>query len=253
MGLPNEDFKFLWSIRSSILPVHVGVELLLEPYYPNRFARQSGSNQGAPSNCLSFIRAFRQQRSIMELAQARADLQRRDTGSKFYVPPSYYEGVCSWDYCSWWIKELWVKVVPKRNFRYRGPKKEKPRDLLASRARVSQSLSALRSMIDIYKLSIIEICWLSCKIKEIFGVVEIVAKIEELADVDQEILREDERTGKLREDLIIQQQNLIEADGMLKFSLYLKKREVEQVNANLIEARYSKLQDLEKEKDCLKI
>jgi len=59
------------------------------------------------------------------------------------------------------------------------------RDLLPSRAQVSQSLSALRSMINIYKLSIIEIYWISCKIKEIFGVVEIVAKIEELADVDR--------------------------------------------------------------------
>ena len=40
----------------------------------------------------------------MDLAQAHTDLQRRDTGAKFYVPPSYYEGVCSWDYCSWWTK-----------------------------------------------------------------------------------------------------------------------------------------------------
>ena len=40
----------------------------------------------------------------MDLAQAYANLQRRDTGVKFYVPPSYYEGVCSWDYCSWWTK-----------------------------------------------------------------------------------------------------------------------------------------------------
>ena len=41
---------------------------------------------------------------MMDLVQAHADLQRRDTGAKFYVPHSYYEGVCSWDYCSWWTK-----------------------------------------------------------------------------------------------------------------------------------------------------
>ncbi|KAJ8445786.1 hypothetical protein Cgig2_000966 [Carnegiea gigantea] len=42
MGLSDEDFKFLLSIRSSVLPVHVGAELFLEPYCPNRFARQFG-------------------------------------------------------------------------------------------------------------------------------------------------------------------------------------------------------------------
>jgi len=40
----------------------------------------------------------------MDLTKAHADLQRWDTGAKFYVRPSYYEGVCSWDYCSWWTK-----------------------------------------------------------------------------------------------------------------------------------------------------
>ncbi|KAJ8421951.1 hypothetical protein Cgig2_006422 [Carnegiea gigantea] len=43
------------------------------------------------------------------------------------------------------------------------------RKLLASRARVFQSLSALRSMIDIYDLSAIEICWLSSKLKKYFA------------------------------------------------------------------------------------
>ena len=111
-------------------------------------------------------------------------------------------------------------------------------DLLASRAQIFQSLSALRSMIDIYKLSTIEICWLSSKVEEIFGAVEAVAKMEELVDDDrvkalsdqdltcsseivriedklnslsneaaklkvkkQEILREEERIHKMREDL----------------------------------------------------
>ncbi|KAJ8424738.1 hypothetical protein Cgig2_027771 [Carnegiea gigantea] len=117
------------------------------------------------------------------------------------------------------------------------------RDLLANRARVSQSLSALHSMIDIYKLSTIEICWLSSRIDEIFGVVETTMKIKELVDVnwikalsdqdltcsseityiedqldnlsnkasklkvkEQEILREEERISKMREDLTIQEQ-----------------------------------------------
>ena len=58
------------------------------------------------------------------------------------------------------------------------------RDLLANRARVSQSLKALSSMISVYKLSTIEIFWLSSKIEEIFDVVEFVAHIEESVDVD---------------------------------------------------------------------
>ena len=35
MGLLDEDLKFLLSIRSAVLPVRVGAELILEPYYPN--------------------------------------------------------------------------------------------------------------------------------------------------------------------------------------------------------------------------
>ncbi|KAJ8432849.1 hypothetical protein Cgig2_024537 [Carnegiea gigantea] len=113
-------------------------------------------------------------------------------------------------------------------------------DLLASRQRVSQSLSTLRSMIDICKLNTIEIFWLSSKIKEIFGVVETAAKIEELVDVkEQEVLREKEQIHKMREDLSIQQQSLIEVENKLKSSLDLKKRQAEK--------------DLEKEKDHLKI
>ena len=104
MGLPYENFKFLLSIRSFVLPVHVRAEMILEPYYPNRFARQFGFDQEVPSNCLSFMKALRQQQSIMDLAQAYVHLQRTDTGAKFYVPPSYYEGVCSWDYYRWWTR-----------------------------------------------------------------------------------------------------------------------------------------------------
>ncbi|KAJ8424630.1 hypothetical protein Cgig2_032810 [Carnegiea gigantea] len=140
MWLPEEDSKFLLSIRSAVLPIRVGPELILEPYYPNRFARQFGFDQGVPSDHLSFIRALRQQRSMMDLAQAYADVQRQDTGVK---------------------------------------------ELLASKVRVFQSLSALRSMIDIYNLGTIEICWLSSKIEEIFGVAEVAVKIEDLVDIDR--------------------------------------------------------------------
>ncbi|KAJ8424535.1 hypothetical protein Cgig2_025752 [Carnegiea gigantea] len=95
MGLPEEDSKFLLSIWSAVLPIRVGAKLLLEPYYPNQSARQFGFDQGVLSNHLSFIRALRQQRNVMDLAQACANLQRRYIVAKFYIPPSYYEGVSS--------------------------------------------------------------------------------------------------------------------------------------------------------------
>ncbi|KAJ8432580.1 hypothetical protein Cgig2_026628 [Carnegiea gigantea] len=60
MGLPDEDFKFVLSIQSSVLPIRVGAELVLEPYYPNRFACQFGFDQRVPSNRLSFIKTLRQ-------------------------------------------------------------------------------------------------------------------------------------------------------------------------------------------------
>jgi len=69
---------------------------------------------------------------------------------------------------------------------------------------------------------------------------------------EQEVLREEERICKMREDVNIQQQVLLEPDEKLKSSLDLKKKEAEQVKADLAEVGFSKLQDLEKEKNHLK-
>ncbi|KAJ8423786.1 LOW QUALITY PROTEIN: hypothetical protein Cgig2_023108 [Carnegiea gigantea] len=115
-----------------------------------------------------------------------------------------------------------------------------------------------RVMIFSISYSLSSICWLSSKIEEIFGIVESVAQIEESVDIDrgqldnlsneasnmrlkeQEILKEEERINKIREDLT------------RAISLDLKKKEAEQVKADLAEARFPKLQDLDKEKDYLK-
>ena len=56
MGLPEEDFEFLLSIQSVVLPVRIGVNLLLEPYCPNRFARQFGFDQKVLWNNSNFSR-----------------------------------------------------------------------------------------------------------------------------------------------------------------------------------------------------
>jgi len=104
MKLLDEDFKFLLSTRSSVLPIRIGSKLLLEPYYLNRFARQFGFDQSVPANNLSFAASFRQQRSIMELAQTVATLYRCDTGAKFFSPNVYFEGLCTWSYYNWWVR-----------------------------------------------------------------------------------------------------------------------------------------------------
>ncbi|KAJ8426819.1 hypothetical protein Cgig2_022600 [Carnegiea gigantea] len=142
MGLSEEDYKFFLSIRSVVLPVRVGVELILEPYFPNRFARQFGFAQGTvpiqsiPSSLASLFCNLKED----------------------WVRESILQGV-----------EVIIDIISNHS---------SARELLASRARVFQSLSALRSIIDIYNLSTIEICWLSSKIKEIFG-------IEDLVDIDR--------------------------------------------------------------------
>ncbi|KAJ8446033.1 hypothetical protein Cgig2_012377 [Carnegiea gigantea] len=86
-------------------------------------------------------------------------------------------------------------------------------DLLAGRARASQSLNALLSMIVIYKL------------KEIFGVVETVAQIEGFMDVNR---------------------------NKLKLSLDLKRREAKQVKMDVAKAGFFGLLDLENGKGHLK-
>ena len=58
------------------------------------------------------------------------------------------------------------------------------KSLLANGSRVSQSLTSLCSLINVYKLSTIEICWLSSKIEAIFGITESIAHIEESVDID---------------------------------------------------------------------
>ncbi|KAJ8431210.1 hypothetical protein Cgig2_020321 [Carnegiea gigantea] len=204
MGLPEEDSKFLLSTRSAVLPVRVGAELLLEPYYPNQFARQFGFDQGGPSNHLSFFRALRQQRSIIDLALAHADVQS----------------------CA----------------------KEKP---LVSSSEKGKT-----------KLSIIEICWLSSKIEEIFGVVKTAVKIEELVDVDRVKALSDQDVTCSSEIAHIKDQlnNLsskasklkVKEQEVLREEKRIRKMEAEEVKADLTKAGFSKLQDLEKEKNHLK-
>ncbi|CAB4282678.1 unnamed protein product [Prunus armeniaca] len=52
--LAYDTFEYLICMRSALLLVRVGGDLWLEPYYPNRFARQFGFDQGFSANQLLF-------------------------------------------------------------------------------------------------------------------------------------------------------------------------------------------------------
>ncbi|KAJ8420012.1 hypothetical protein Cgig2_028730 [Carnegiea gigantea] len=174
-------------------------------------------NMGLSDKNFKFLLSIRpSQRSIIDLAEPHADIQRRDIEANLkeeWVRGSNLKGV-----------EVIIGIISNHG---------SARKLLASRVRASQFFNALRSMIDIYKLSTIEICWLSSNIEEIFGVVKTAAKIEALSDQDltcsskisrieyqlnklsskasklkgkeEEVLRDEDRICKMREDLTIQQ------------------------------------------------
>ncbi|KAJ8425079.1 hypothetical protein Cgig2_001644 [Carnegiea gigantea] len=110
----------------------------------------------------------------------------------------------------------------------------------------------------------------SSVLPEIFGIVQTTAKIGELLDVDRVKVLSDQdftcssniahikrqlnnlssETLKLKDkeqEILREEEERIQSK--LKSSLYSKKREVKKVD--LIEVGFSKLQDLQKEKDCL--
>ncbi|XP_024177801.1 uncharacterized protein LOC112183675 [Rosa chinensis] len=102
--LPDVLFEVLVCMRSAVLPVRVGESLFLEPYYPNRFARQFGLDQSVPSNKLTFSVSKRQQCGVEDLLRAQTILYRKNTTSRFFIPRSSRSGQCTWWYCRWWSR-----------------------------------------------------------------------------------------------------------------------------------------------------
>ncbi|KAJ8428557.1 LOW QUALITY PROTEIN: hypothetical protein Cgig2_000421 [Carnegiea gigantea] len=66
INLLDENFKFLLCMRSSVLSIRIGSELLLEPYYPNRFARQFGFDQALLANRVSVFRSLKILHSLVD-------------------------------------------------------------------------------------------------------------------------------------------------------------------------------------------
>ena len=100
--LSDDHLGFLVCIRTAKLPVRIGEHRWIEPYFPNRFARQFGYDQGVPANKLTFGVSSRRNCSFGDMFEAQAMLSRWNTGSLFYVPCSTYQGTCTYWYCKWW-------------------------------------------------------------------------------------------------------------------------------------------------------
>ncbi|XP_062118261.1 uncharacterized protein LOC133831870 [Humulus lupulus] len=102
--LSEDRFEMLVSMHSSMLPVRVGKELYVEPYFPNRFSRQFGFDQGVPSNELRYSFSRRMQCGIAGVAEAWTLILRRNTGIRFHIPNMTRMGQCTWWYCRWWAR-----------------------------------------------------------------------------------------------------------------------------------------------------
>jgi len=68
---------------------------------------------------------------------------------------------------------------------------------------------------------------------------------------EKEILREEERIRQMRKYFLNGKQKLAIAEGDLRVSLDLKKKEKEKLKKDLANAGFAKLHDLEKEKEQL--
>ncbi|CAN6700226.1 unnamed protein product [Malus baccata var. baccata] len=73
-----------------------------EPYFPNRFPRQFGFDQGVPANKLAFGVSSRLNCNAEDMFETQAVLLKRNTGSVFFVPCSTHQGICTYWYCKWW-------------------------------------------------------------------------------------------------------------------------------------------------------
>ncbi|KAI5318301.1 hypothetical protein L3X38_038009 [Prunus dulcis] len=101
--LSDDRFEMLVCMRSFELPIRVDNKLWLEPYHPNRFARQFGFDQGVPSDKLGFGISKRSHCNVEDLFRAQTSLLRRNTSTLFFIPHSTRMGQCTYWYCRWWM------------------------------------------------------------------------------------------------------------------------------------------------------
>lgn len=70
--LSNDHFEFFVYIRTTKLPVRIGNDPWIKPYYPNRFARQFGFDEGAHMDKQEFGVSSRQYCGIEDMFEVQA-------------------------------------------------------------------------------------------------------------------------------------------------------------------------------------
>jgi len=98
-----EEYERALSIRSGVLVVRLSFVKTLQPYYPNRFARQFGFDQAIPTNKLLLSPAARSKRTMADLAASYAYFSQKSSGDYFRIPSLSRVGRCTSGYCAWWI------------------------------------------------------------------------------------------------------------------------------------------------------
>ncbi|KAI5314606.1 hypothetical protein L3X38_043782 [Prunus dulcis] len=142
--LSDDRFEILVCTRSSKLPIRVDNKLWLEPYHPNRFARQFGFDQGVPSDKLGFGISKRSHCNVEDLFRAQTSLLRRNTSALFFIPRSTRMGQCTYWYCRWWMgytaSYLGLSVSTVYVNLSKRPLKEKPIYVISNLKEVSTGL-----------------------------------------------------------------------------------------------------------------
>ncbi|CAL8112450.1 unnamed protein product [Prunus armeniaca] len=184
---------------TSKLPVRVDNKLWLEPYYPNRFTRQFGFDQGVPSDKLSFGNAKRSHCIVEDFFRAQTSLLRRNTSVLFYILRSTRMGQCTYWYCRWWMgyttsylandmsslegykKSIFdIFGLEAKNFRHvyiigevqgifdKLHSSKSSKEMLAHHEGMKSVFNVLRSMLDILDFGKTELEWFVNTIDQIF-------------------------------------------------------------------------------------
>ncbi|KAJ8425399.1 hypothetical protein Cgig2_033079 [Carnegiea gigantea] len=280
MGLLDEDFKFLLSIWSSVLPISVGAKLLLEAYYPNRStcsliwirSREPYDNRGVewsfhkPMLNFKFVPATVEISGVMgdSCAKEKPSLSSSEkgktkvSGGNERPQKRKNKRTLTINYLAWQILvvnhpsrktlkgSLWV---PHHSDDSNMGDDTRIKDLSIAdsdtftkqRTLNEQDIPIEKIEVPLHKAPLVAAEHLDVVI---FGIVEAIVKIKKLVDVD--------RVKALFAQDLTCSSEIAHIKSKLKFSLYSKKRQAEHLKGDLIEARFSQLQGLKKNKDYLK-
>jgi hypothetical protein len=98
--------EFLVSIRTASLPLREGIEFWREPYYPSRFARQFGYDQGVPMTLPDVTKVERAYGTgPVHWEWIWHQLLMTRTGARFMLPGLYRKTSGSYSWLRWWVHQ----------------------------------------------------------------------------------------------------------------------------------------------------